>query len=350
MLDFMARRLTTGVACMLVAAATLVAATDVRAENRTAVSGDWEILWNDTGATVRHRPTGHSMALFEDVKSTVPEGEEGESWENYEMLSVTGPIVAYGATWYAEGGAHPSYGQSVRTIDLSRVDAAQFGGKSFKFPEANLASLFGEDAVFAQLSAEPAVRQAIAESAAQRGEAPPRPASLAALIEVADGGCLMWMHDRLLSDFHIAWRLGGKYAAVVIGLTHGCEAARGTFTELAPIFLPIPKTLSAAFAHAVEQGLLEDRVFEKPGFNCAKASAPVEVLMCGNAELAGLDRAVGDLFGSLRKSLPADRSKALRDEQRKWLVARDAACAPLDAPCLIEQYRGRLAALQAMRG
>ena len=343
MLEFVARRLAAGIAAMLIAAAGLVAATEARADTRTAVYGDWEVSWNDTGATVRHWPTGNSVPLYENVEPTVAEGEEGYSTETHRMLSVVGPIVSYSASWYAEGGAHPSYGQTVVTADLSKLDPAKFGGADFGFPSANLIDLFDDGAVFRQLLAHPTVRQAVT---AAIGTEPV--GNIGELIEVADGGCEMAMNGHLLSDFHVAWRLGGKYAAVVIGLSHGCELARGAFTELAPIFLPIPKSLSAGFDHAVEQGLLEDRVFEKPGFDCAKASAPIEVLMCGNAELAGLDRAVGDLYGSLRKGLPADRSKALRDEQRKWLVARDAACAPLDAPCLTEQYRSRLVALQAM--
>ena len=41
----------------------------------------------------------------------------------------------------------------------------------------------------------------------------------------------------------------------------------------------------------------------KPGFDCAKASGPVEKLICSDAELAQLDRGLADQYGQLRPSL-----------------------------------------------
>lgn len=61
-------------------------------------------------------------------------------------------------------------------------------------------------------------------------------------------------------------------------------------------------------------------------FDCAKAAAPVELLICGDDEMAALDREMGELYKSYRSTLSADGRKDLLQQQRKWLKGRLTQC------------------------
>ena len=63
-----------------------------------------------------------------------------------------------------------------------------------------------------------------------------------------------------------------------------------------------------------------------PSFDCAAAAAPVEILICGNDELAEADAGLATLYRRLQDRLD-DKAKAdLLAEQRQWLKSRLAAC------------------------
>jgi len=94
-----------------------------------------------------------------------------------------------------------------------------------------------------------------------------------------------------------------------------------------------------------------------PSFDCAAAAAPVEILICGNDELAAADAGLAALYRRLQDRL-GDKAKAdLLAEQRQWLKARLGTCgipaagkaAPAEvdkaAACLIGQYKVRADAL-----
>ncbi len=94
-----------------------------------------------------------------------------------------------------------------------------------------------------------------------------------------------------------------------------------------------------------------------PSFDCTAAAAPVEILICGNDELAEADAGLADFYRRLQDGLD-DKAKAdLLAGQRQWLKARLAACnipatgktPPADADkaaaCLIGQYKERASAL-----
>jgi uncharacterized protein len=95
-------------------------------------------------------------------------------------------------------------------------------------------------------------------------------------------------------------------------------------------------------------------------FDCLKAAAPIEQLICSDPQLLTLDGALGDAFATYQRRLPdKDRAGALV-EQRSWLAARLKQCGVptkeeevepevrwRTAPCLEEMYRARLAALGA---
>ncbi len=104
-----------------------------------------------------------------------------------------------------------------------------------------------------------------------------------------------------------------------------------------------------------------DIAAQEASFDCLKAAAPIEQLICSDPQLVKLDGAVGEAFAAVRQRLPEqDRAGALA-EQRAWLSQRLKQCqvpakggeeVALDvrwraAPCLDEMYRARLATLGA---
>lgn len=65
----------------------------------------------------------------------------------------------------------------------------------------------------------------------------------------------------------------------------------------------------------------------KASFDCSQARSPVEVAVCKSPELAALDRAVDAAYKAALRRLDRDKNaqKALRDEQRLFLEAREQA-------------------------
>ena len=86
-----------------------------------------------------------------------------------------------------------------------------------------------------------------------------------------------------------------------------------------------------------------------PSFDCAKASTPVDKLICADADLATADAI---LAGEYRKIVSAysDLAAGLRDGQRAFLSARAPCLTGTRATqiaCLKERYAKRLAALRS---
>lgn len=102
---------------------------------------------------------------------------------------------------------------------------------------------------------------------------------------------------------------------------------------------------------------------DSPSFDCDKAAAPVEVLICGDQDLSRLDARLAAAFKRRRDGLAEPARSLLLQEQRDWLKRRLQDCAipakadansdadsPADwerALCLEKQYLKRLAALGA---
>lgn len=72
----------------------------------------------------------------------------------------------------------------------------------------------------------------------------------------------------------------------------------------------------ASYANAARQA----------SFDCAKARAPVELLICGDDEMAALDRQMGELYKSYRSTLSEDGRKNLLQRQRAWGKERLTEC------------------------
>lgn len=76
-------------------------------------------------------------------------------------------------------------------------------------------------------------------------------------------------------------------------------------------------------------------------FDCAKATAPIEKLICSDATTSQLD---ADLAGAYKAAMEKTENKdALKQQQRKWLKEKRNACK--DAACLNQAYQSRIATI-----
>lgn len=87
-----------------------------------------------------------------------------------------------------------------------------------------------------------------------------------------------------------------------------------------------------------------------PSFDCAKAEHEAEVLICGDAQLAALDREIARLYRLAARGLHMDdeRLKELKAVQRGWIKGRDE-CWKAAAPgaCVRDDQAMRIHALRA---
>lgn len=82
-----------------------------------------------------------------------------------------------------------------------------------------------------------------------------------------------------------------------------------------------------------------------PGFDCRRPSSSSERLICGNAELAGLNRAMTRAFGqAVNAGVPLE---TLRQDQEDWLRVREDA-AQHEPEAVAGMYRQRIAELREM--
>jgi uncharacterized protein YecT (DUF1311 family) len=77
-------------------------------------------------------------------------------------------------------------------------------------------------------------------------------------------------------------------------------------------------TLSAAF------GVVARAEDEGPSFDCVAALTKDEVIIC--AALSRDDRSLAELFDEVAASLSEDRRMVLAEDQRRWVMQRNAAC------------------------
>jgi uncharacterized protein len=88
-----------------------------------------------------------------------------------------------------------------------------------------------------------------------------------------------------------------------------------------------------------------------PSFDCAKVSAPVEKLVCGDAELAGLDRTLSTAYTKAMVQWPESDKGKERAAQRTWITTRNACAEQQDIKsCVRSSYRRRLIEVQIRGG
>jgi hypothetical protein len=165
--------------------------------------------------------------------------------QRWSVLSAVGPIVSYRQDQdeYCVPAAHPWGGATYHTLDARRPGH-----------EVSLLDYFQDRDVLKALLADKIVTRALTG-------APPRSVrELEKRLELANTGCEYGFWGGMVTHFAFH-HLEGNQVAVRIGLSHGCEAARGTLTQLG-ILLPIPSALRAPLqAAAARKGgfLMKDR-------------------------------------------------------------------------------------------
>lgn len=95
----------------------------------------------------------------------------------------------------------------------------------------------------------------------------------------------------------------------------------------------------------------ERRAF-RAGFDCDKATTPVEITICQDERIAAGDREMNRLYRDLLKTLPAEQTRTLRSTQRAWLTKRNRNCLRNDAVsriCLARLYSDRLVTLARLK-
>jgi hypothetical protein len=198
-------------------------------------TANWTVTFGQGKASAVHRRSKKRVAIFKNEK-------KGSSSTTYRLLSVVGDIVSFRVDWYSEGGAHPSYGTRFATLDLST-------GKP-----ARLDTLFGKRSVRRAILGDRVIQKAL------RGKS--KKGNLKQLLDRADGGCKMSITAGALSAFAFhSVRRGGK-VAVRIGLSHGCETQRGSFSQLG-LLLETPTNLKSAVRLANKQGALMAKLAPK---------------------------------------------------------------------------------------
>jgi uncharacterized protein len=86
-----------------------------------------------------------------------------------------------------------------------------------------------------------------------------------------------------------------------------------------------------------------------PGFDCGKANSPAEKLICSDAELAGLDRKLTDVYGKAIEQWTKDGIvEQERSKQRSWIASRNRCGASKE--CLHASYERRIAEVQIQSG
>ena len=92
--------------------------------------------------------------------------------------------------------------------------------------------------------------------------------------------------------------------------------------------------------------LLTAHVAAAQSFDCAKATTPVEKMICADRSIADLDEYLGRYYAAARAG-NAPAASCLQADQAEWLKARRNACA--DAACLKSAYLDRLAELDPLQ-
>ena len=92
--------------------------------------------------------------------------------------------------------------------------------------------------------------------------------------------------------------------------------------------------------------LLTQSPLRAAGIDCKRAASKADVAICGSPALLTMDATLNQFFGVVRAATHGPLQSALVAGQRRWLDARDRACA--DSECLATRMRDRIAVLGAL--
>ena len=195
--------------------------TPVAALTRSSLS--WTVE-QTRGKVIVTTANGQSaFTAFADKRSDTEE-------THYEIASLVGDVLSVRERSSWEGGAHPGHLSRLRTMRLTTREL-----------DLPITALFPERNVVAALLRDTVVATALKGAPV---------ATLAALIEAADGGCEIGF-DELATSFAFH-HIRGDQVAIRFGLPHGCEAMRGRYTEIG-IYLPIPPALREALVQSQQR-------------------------------------------------------------------------------------------------
>lgn len=88
-----------------------------------------------------------------------------------------------------------------------------------------------------------------------------------------------------------------------------------------------------------------------PSFDCGRAEGSVQELICSDAELAGLDRRLDQLYRKALDSFPQEEIPTLKATQRGWIKGRDECWKSENiGDCAREAYERRITELEIKTG
>jgi hypothetical protein len=201
-------------------------------DHGTSRYGSWRIEWGPGRATATG-DQGVRVVLYKDSEET---DGDFHTKLTHRILSVVGPYVSYAVEFYTDGGAHPTYGTIWKVADVR--DPGR---------EVDLRELVGAAPIHRAMKADKKLQRAL------RGG---NPADLTALLATLDGGCTMALGPTMTKAFAFH-HLVGDQVAVRLGIGHGCEVERGTFTEI-ELLVPIGDLMPMIIPAAAAGTLMED--------------------------------------------------------------------------------------------
>lgn len=221
----------------MLAAACLLGSLLAAGEGRQAVHGEWTFHWDERAAWATHPGSSQRVPIYtaERTASQDKDGDRFWSERSHVMCSLVGPYASFQETSIGEGGAHPSVWIIYRTCRPGAKD------------DVKLTDLFPEPVIVKALAAD----GVIAKARSGKGEV----STLKALCDQLDGGCEMDLSSEVLNGSFVFHHVEGDKVAIRIGVPHGCEAARGNFTQLG-LLLPIPTSLRKALDQAQKEHTL----------------------------------------------------------------------------------------------
>ncbi|MEN9354481.1 MAG: hypothetical protein RL318_1806 [Fibrobacterota bacterium] len=202
-------------------------------------SRTWVFVRTDSSLSVQASGT---VIAMESGGATKDDPEPGcESNEVVVPRSLVGGIASWrsSSSGYCEGAAHPWAFSSFRTKILATDSSADLRRI---FAESDLLAALRRDGVVKKLSPTP-------------------PTSLTDIENLNDSTCIMGFGSGMWTSFAFH-HLQGDSVAVRIGLSHGCEVARGSFTQLG-ILLPVPPAWKEALRAAERSGQLMESLEKK---------------------------------------------------------------------------------------
>jgi uncharacterized protein YecT (DUF1311 family) len=112
----------------------------------------------------------------------------------------------------------------------------------------------------------------------------------------------------------------------------------------------MPKLILAALFAA---SLAAPLAAQSPGFDCAKATTPVEKAICADQELSKADADMSAAYRAWLDAAPPDQQEGIRQSQRAWLHDRLTQCLSQDkttvsSSCLLDTEKSRTKALSGM--